>query len=188
MMGRRHFLLVALLVAALPPAALPQAAYDQRSLAPFVPTPQEVVDKMLELASVKKNEMVYDLGCGDGRIVITAAQKFGARATGVELDPELYKKASARVQELGLQDRVKLINGNLLEMDLSPADVVTVYLLTDSNTKLKPNLEKYLKPGARVVSHDFQVMGWAPNRVEKVQSSRTHTLYLYQMPPKTEAR
>jgi ubiquinone/menaquinone biosynthesis C-methylase UbiE len=147
-----------------------------------------VVEKMLELAGLKKNEMVYDLGCGDGRILITAAQKFGARATGVELDTDLFKKTSARIQELKLQDRIKLINGNLLDVDLSPADVVTLYLLTDGNVKLRPNLERYLKPGSRVVSHDFQVMGWVPNRVEKFESSRTHTLYLYLIPPTTEDR
>jgi predicted RNA methylase len=125
--------------------------------------------------------MVYDLGCGDGRIIITAAQKFGARSTGVELDPELHKRTTERIRELKLQDRVKVIQGNLLEVDLSPANVVTLYLLTDSNTKLRPNLEKYLKPGSRVVSHDFQIMGWTPTRVEKlVRDSRTHTIYLYQ--------
>ncbi len=177
---------LAVLLAA-PQVARPQWDYDERSLAPFVPTPQEVVDKMLQVAGVKKDEMVYDLGCGDGRILITAAQKFGARGTGVELDPELFKKTQERVRELKLQDRVKIINANLLEVDLSPANVVTLYLLTDSNTKVKPNLEKYLKPGSRVVSHDFQVMGWVPNRVEKfMRDSRTHTIYLYEMPPKKQ--
>jgi len=134
------------------------------------------------VAGVKKDEMVYDLGCGDGRIIITAAHKFGARATGVELDPELYKKTADRIHELKLQDRVKVINGNLLDVDLSDANVVTLYLLTDSNTKLKPNLEKYLKPGSRVVSHDFQMVGWTAARVEKVvRDSRTHTIYLYEI-------
>jgi len=181
MMGPRFLILVGLLAAGVPPA-LPQWDYDERSLAPFVPTPQEVVDKMLEVAGVKKDEMVYDLGCGDGRIIITAAQKFGARSTGVELDPELFKKTQERIKELKLEGRVKVINGNLLEVDLSPANVVTLYLLTDSNTKLKPNLEKYLRPGSRVVSHDFQIMGWTPARVEKVsRNSRVHTIYLYEI-------
>jgi len=176
MMVRRYFCLLLLLA----PGARPQD-FDERSLAPFVPTPQEVVDKMLQVAGVKKDEMVYDLGCGDGRIIITAAQKFGARATGVELDPELHKRTSERIREHKLQDRVKVIHGNLLEVDLSPANVVTLYLLTDSNTKLRPNLERYLKPGSRVVSHDFQIIGWTPTRVEKVvRDSRTHTIYLYE--------
>ena len=178
MIARRHLLWLLLLAA---PTARPQWDYDERNLAPFVPTPQEVVDKMLQVAGVKKDEMVYDLGCGDGRIILTAAQKFGARSTGVELDPELYKRTSERIRELKLEDRVKIIHGNLLEVDLSPANVVTLYLLTDSNTRLKPNLEKYLKPGSRVVSHDFQILGWTPAKVEKVvRDSRTHTIYLYE--------
>ncbi len=176
MLTRRCLLLI------LAPAALPQWDYDSRSLAPFVPTPQEVVDKMLEVAKVRKDEMVYDLGAGDGRIILTAAQKFGARATGVELDNDLFKKIQDRIREARLEDRVKVINGNLLEVDLSGANVVTLYLLTDSNSKLKPNLEKYLKPGSRVVSHDFQVLGWTPAKVEKVnRDARTHTIYLYEI-------
>jgi len=153
---------------------------DDRSLAPFVPTPQDVVDKMLEIADVKKGDMVYDLGCGDGRIVITAAQKFGAQSTGVELDGDIYKETADRVHKMGLDDRVKVIHGNALETDLSKATVVTLYLLTVSNSKLKPNLEKYLKNGTRVVSHDFQVMGWKAARVEKMaRDAREHTIYLY---------
>jgi len=184
-MKLRYKILWVLAALLLSSPALPQWDYDERSLAPFVPTPQEVVDKMLQVAGVKKDEMVYDLGCGDGRIIITAAQKFGARSTGVELDPDLFKKTQARIAELKLESRVKIIHGNLLEVDLSPANVVTLYLLTDSNTRLKPNLEKYLKPGSRVVSHDFQVTGWTPTKVEKVtRDSRTHTIYLYEVGPK----
>ena len=181
---RKNLLLFLCLVLflALPQPAPAQWNYDERSLAPFVPTPQEVVEKMLQVANVKKDEMVYDLGCGDGRIIITAAQKFGARATGVELDSDLFKKAQDRIHEMKLDDRVKIIHGNLLEVDLSPANVVTLYLLTDSNTKLRPNLERYLKPGSRVVSHDFQVIGWTPAKVETVKrDSRTHTIYLYEV-------
>jgi len=188
MNGRKLWLAIGLLALVWAPAACPQWDYDERSLAPFVPTPQEVVEKMLQVAGVKKDDMVYDLGCGDGRIIITAAQKFGARATGVELDAELFRKTQARIQELKLQERVKIVNANALEVDFSPATVVTLYLLTDSNTKLKPNLEKYLKPGSRVVSHDFVVTGWAPAKVEKVnRDSRVHTIYLYEMPPKKES-
>ena len=178
MMARRYFFLLLLLA----PGARPQWEYDERSLAPFVPTPQEVVEKMLQVAGVRKDEMVYDLGCGDGRIIITAARKFGARSTGVELDPELYKRTTDRIRELKLEDRVKVIHANLLEVDLSPANVITLYLLTDSNTRLRPNLEKYLKPGSRVVSPDFQILGWTPAKVEKVvRDSRTHTIYLYEI-------
>ncbi len=182
MLRRKLLLFFPFLALALPGPAWCQWSFDERSLAPFVPSPQEVVDQMLQVAGVKKDEMVYDLGCGDGRILITAAQKFGARATGVELDPDLFKKTQQRIHELKLEDRVKVIHGNLLEVDLSPANVVTLYLLTDSNSKLKPNLEKYLKPGSRVVSHDFQILGWTPAKVEKVnRESRSHTIYLYEI-------
>ena len=109
--------------------------------------------------------MVYDLGSGDGRIVIAAAQKYQAHAVGVELRGDLCKSTQARIAALGLADRITLIHGNLLKVDLSPADVVTLYLLTSSNERLRPNLEKYLKPGARVVSNDFEIRGWKPSDV-----------------------
>ena len=185
MMCRRYLFLFLLLAVLAPRPARSQWNYDERSLAPFVPTPQEVVEKMLQVANVKKDDVVYDLGCGDGRIIITAAQMFGAHSVGVELDPDLFKRTQDRIHELKLQDRVRVIHGNLLEVDLSPANVVTLYLLTNSNTKLKPNLEKYLKRGSRVVSHDFQIIGWTPTKVEKLtRGSRTYTIYLYEIPSK----
>jgi tRNA A58 N-methylase Trm61 len=153
------------------------------SLAPFIPSPQVLVDKMLELAAVKPDEMVYDLGAGDGRIVITAAQKFRARAVGIELHAGLYRTASERVKGLGLEERVKIIHGNFLKVDLSPADVVTMYLLTNSNVIVKPNLEKYLKPGARVVSLDFEVRGWEPVVTSLVNvGGMKHKIFLYERP------
>lgn len=159
--------------------------FRQESLAPFVPSPPAVVEKMLEAAEVKPGEIVYDLGCGDGRIPITAVRKYKARGVCVELSPELARRTAERIRELGLQDRIQIIEGNLLETDLHRADVVTLYLLTSSNEKLKPKLESSLRRGARVVSHDFIIPGWQANRVEKVQASgRTHTIYVYQMPPK----
>lgn len=152
-------------------------------LAPFVPTPEVVVQKMLKLAEVKPGDTVYDLGCGDGRIIIMAAQKFGASAVGVELDNDLYKQTSERIKELKLEDKVKVIHGDLLQADLKPATVVTLYLLTSANEKVKPNLEKQLKKGARVVSHDFEVPGWKADKTENVGEDesefRQHTLYLY---------
>ncbi len=151
-------------------------------LAPFVPSPEAVVEKMLKVAEVKAGDTVYDLGCGDGRIIIMAAQKFGAKAVGVELDDELYQKTVERVKELKLEDKVKVIHGDLLQVDLAPATVVTLYLLTSANEKLKPNLEKYLKKGARVVSHDFEVPGWKPEKTESMGEEneyREHTIYLY---------
>jgi SAM-dependent methyltransferase len=157
------------------------------NLAPFVPSPELVVEKMLELANLNPGETLYDLGCGDGRILFVAAQKFKAQAVGVELSPDLVKTTNRKARELGLQDQVTVIEGNLLETDISPADVVTLYLLRLSNERLKPKLAKQLKPGARVVSHDYEIMGWKPNRIEKVMvHRRPHTLYLYKMPPITE--
>lgn len=180
---RSSFLLLAGLV--LPGAALCQQSDKARSLAPFVPSPQLVVDRMLEAAEIKPGETVYDLGSGDGRVVITAAQRFQAKAVGVEINEPLVRQARERVKQLGLDNRVQIVHGHLLEVDLSPADVVTVYLLTSSNEQLRPNFEKYLKPGSRVVSHDFQVRGWEPVRVEKATvHNREHTIYVYRMPPK----
>jgi SAM-dependent methyltransferase len=134
----------------------------QDRLAPFVPTPENIVESMLKLANVDKSDRVYDLGSGDGRIVITAAQKFGAEAVGVELDDDLYKKSSARIAELGLQSRAKILHMNMYKVNLRPATVVTLYLLTSVNERLKPILERDLRPGARVVTHDFKIPGWEP--------------------------
>jgi protein-L-isoaspartate O-methyltransferase len=165
-------------------AASPQTRVSPDYLAPFVGTPQPVVDKMLEAAEIKPGETLYDLGCGDGRILFTAAQKFRANAVGVELSAKLVKQATDSAAQLGLQKRIKVIQGNLLEVDLRGADVVTLYLLTTSNAQLKPNLQSQLKPGARVVSHDYPIKGWKPQRVEKVfVHQREHTIYVYRMPP-----
>ena len=156
-----------------------------QNLAPYVPSPQPIVDRMLDVAAIKQGEVVYDLGCGDGRIVITAAQRFKAKGVGVELSEKLVRSTTDAVKRMNLQDEVKIIQGDLLNVNLQPADVVMIYLETGSNEMLKPNLEKYLKPGARVVSHDFAVRGWKPDKVEKINShSRNHTIYLYTMPPK----
>lgn len=152
------------------------------SLAPFVASPQLVVERMLKLAKLKEGEILYDLGCGDGRIIITAATQFGANAVGVELDEGRYRKTLDRISELKLENKVKLIHGNLLKVDLSSADVVTLYLLTSANEKVKPNLEKHLRKGTRVVSHDFEIPGWRPVRIEEVSENYgfSHTLYLYE--------
>ena len=152
------------------------------SLAPFVASPQIVVERMLKLAKLKEGETLYDLGCGDGRIIITAATQFGANAVGVELDEGRYRKTLGRIRELNLEDKVTLIHGNLLKVDLRPADVVTLYLLTSANEKVKPNLEKHLRKGTRVVSHDFEIPGWRPIRIEEVSESYgfSHTIYLYE--------
>ena len=180
MQGYTLFTITVLALASAAPSYSQDFSPD--NLAPYIPSPEVVVDKMLEAAHVRPNEVVYDLGSGDGRIVIAAAQKYQARAVGVELRGDLCKSTQSKIAELGLEDRIKLIHGNLLKVDLSPANVVTIYLLTSSNSRLRPNLEKYLKPGARVVSNDFEIRGWRPKetvslRVEGMQ----HTIYLYEI-------
>lgn len=152
------------------------------NLAPYIPTPQIVVERMLQAARVKPGDMVYDLGSGDGRVVITAAQKFGARAVGVEILPDLCQKAVDKIKALGLEDRVSMIEGSALRVDLSPADVVTMFFLTTSNERLKPNLEKFLKPGARVVSNEFPIKGWKWSEVVHIKvGSMDHTIYVYEI-------
>ena len=151
-----------------------------KSLAPFVPSPQNIVEKMLEAAQLKPGETVFDLGCGDGRVLVTAARQFRAKAVGVELSPKIAQMARDIIKQQKLDGDASVIEGNLLDVDLSKADVVTLYLLTESNSRLRPNLEKYLKPGARVVSHDFEIKGWKPVRVEEVQAHRrSHKIYVY---------
>ncbi len=174
--------------------ALAASAYAQRysdpdTLAPSYPTPQVVVEKMLALADVKPGETVYDLGCGDGRIVITAATKFSARAVGVEIRRDIYETTLSRVTNLGLAEKVRIIHGDALKTDLSNADVVTLYLLTSSNERMRPVLEAGLKPGARVVSHDFEIRGWKPYQMEKVMvQGRPHMIYAYRIEARAAAR
>ena len=150
------------------------------SLAPFVASPPNVVEKMLQLTELKPGEVLYDLGCGDARIVMMAAQKFGAKAVGIELDDGRYQDCVKRVREAGLEGRVKIVHGNIVDVSVKDADVVTLYLLTSANERLRPNLERDLKPGARVVSHDFSMPGWKPLRTEEVRETwGSHTIYVY---------
>jgi len=152
---------------------------------PFVATPEVVVRRMLQLARVRPGEVLYDLGSGDGRIVIAAAKEFGARAFGVEIRKDLYEQSTARIKDLGLADRATIINASFYDVPLTDADVVTMYLLTTVNERLKPKLEKELRPGARVVTHDFEVPGWRPVVVEEVYEEwRSHKLFLYKIPGK----
>jgi ubiquinone/menaquinone biosynthesis C-methylase UbiE len=176
---------VGTVLVALSASVVAQKYTDPDTLAPAFPTPQVVVDHMLELAQVKPGETVYDLGCGDGRIVITAAQKFHAHGVGIEIRRDIYETTSGRVNSLGLNDQVRIIHGNALKTDLAPADVVTLYLMTSSNEKLRPVLEKGLKPNARVVSHDFEIRGWKPVKTEKMMvEGRPHMIYLYHLDAK----
>ncbi|HYA17253.1 MAG TPA: class I SAM-dependent methyltransferase [Bryobacteraceae bacterium] len=165
-----------------PSGSAAQRFSDPDILAPSYPSPQAVVDQMLTIAEVKPGEMVYDLGCGDGRIVISAARQFRAKAVGIEIRRDIYEKTAAAVAAMGLADQVKIVQGDALRYDLSPADVVTLYLLTSSNERLKPALLKYLKPSARVVSHDFEIRGWKPATVRKMEvGGQTHAIYLYRI-------
>lgn len=164
-----------------PPVAA-QRYTDPDTLAPSYPTPQAVVERMLALAEIKPGEMVYDLGCGDGRIVITAATKFSARAVGVEIRRDIYENTLARVASLGLSEQVRIVEGDALKTDLTPADVVTLYLLTSSNERLRPILEAQLKPGSRVVSHDFEIRGWKAAQTEKMMvQGLPHMIYVYRI-------
>ena len=162
--------------------AFAQDKPEGEKLAPYYPTPLTIVQKMLKLGELKPGEQMFDLGSGDGRLVIMAAQKFGAKATGIEIDPDLVKQSRMRIQNLGLQDRAKIIQGDLMQQDYSSANLITIYLLPESIEKVRPLLEKQLKPGTRVVSHDFMVNGWTPEKEEFVDDDgegRSHTLYLY---------
>ena len=154
---------------------------DAPQLAPYVPTPQVVVDRMLQLAAVTKSDVVYDLGCGDGRIPITAAKTYGARAVGVDIDPQRIAEANANAKRAGVTDLVTFRLQDAMTTDVSEATVVTLYLLSSSNLKLRPILTKQLKPGARIVSHAFSMGDWEPDKVDTFTdpTSNIRTLYLW---------
>ena len=155
----------------------------------FVPTPQNVVDKMLQLAEVKKDDLVYDLGCGDGRIVVTAAKRYGCKAVGYDLDPRRVKESLENVQKNNVGHLVTIEQKDIFTLDLSKADVITLFLLSRLNVKLIPQLEK-LKPGSRIVSHSFAMEGIKPDKVVSVFSSEDlidHNIYLWTTPLKKEA-
>jgi protein-L-isoaspartate O-methyltransferase len=149
-------------------------------LAPYLPTPQTIVEKMLQFVELKPKEVMWDLGSGDGRIVIMAAEKFGAYANGVEYDFDLFHQSDAKVRNMNINAHIVL--GDIFDQDYSKADVLTIYLLPESNEKLRPLLEKQLKKGARVVCHDFPIAKWTPTKIETIDDDgegRSHTLYLY---------
>ncbi|MGH9346528.1 MAG: SAM-dependent methyltransferase [Vicinamibacterales bacterium] len=145
----------------------------------FVPTPQEVVDAMLEVAKVTKNDVVYDLGSGDGRIPVTAAKKYGARAVGIDIDPQRIKEANANAESAGVTDKVKFLNQDLFTTDISQASVVTLYLLPSLNVKLMPKLKAELRPGTRIVSHAFDMGDWKPEQTLNVNG---RTVYYWTIP------
>ena len=166
------------------PAALSVDLFGEQttnSLAPFVPTPQDVVDRMLDLAGVTSDDIVYDLGCGDGRIVITAAERFGARGVGVDIDPQRIAESNANARRAGVENLVRFIEQDAMTIDVSEATVVTLYLLSSSNMKLRPILTSQLAPGSRIVSHAFSMGDWEADQVERFEDERgnTRTLYLW---------
>ena len=157
-------------------------AQTTEKLAPYYPTPDKIVEQMLKLGELKPGEKMFDLGSGDGRIVILAAKEFRADSTGVEFDDDLWKQSSNRIRKLGLTERARIIHGDLMKQDYSSADLVTVYLLPGSTDKVRPLLEGQLKKGARVVAHDFEFADWKPETTKYIEDDgqgRSHTLYLY---------
>lgn len=153
-------------------------------IAPYVPTPQEVVDRMLELAEIRTGDVVYDLGSGDGRIVITAAARYGIKAVGVEIDPGLVSVARDNIKKAGLEHLAEIREADIRNIDLSPATVVTLYLYPGANLSLRAAIMKQLKPGSRVVSHQFAMGNWRPDRTDQITDSMgiLRTLYLWRIP------
>jgi cyclopropane fatty-acyl-phospholipid synthase-like methyltransferase len=150
---------------------------------PFVPTPPEVIDRMLEVAQVKPGDVIYDLGSGDGRIIIRAAKRYGVKGVGIEIDTELVQKARDNAFREKVDHLVEFRLQDALTVDVSPATVVTLYMLPEFNAKLRPMLEKQLKPGSRVVSHDFEIQGWVPDKVEQITGDvfHNHTVLLFEI-------
>lgn len=178
-MIRRLSLVCAIFVLA---ASGQETKSSNEKLAPYYPTPESVVERMLKFGGLKRGEKMFDLGSGDGRVVIMAAQQFKADATGIEIDPDLYKQSMDRIKSLGLEKHARIINGDITQQDFSSANLLTVYLLPNSNEKIRPMLEKQLKKGTRIVAHDFMFKGWTADKEEHIPDDgegRSHTLYLY---------
>jgi hypothetical protein len=151
-------------------------------LAPYYPTPETIVEQMLKLGGLKAGEKMFDLGSGDGRIVIMAARKFHAQAVGVELDRDLFRESVEAIRKLGLQKTARIINGDLLQQDYGSADLITVYLLPVAIDRAQPMLDSQLKKGARLVAHDFEFRNWTAEKVVNIADDgegRSHTLFLY---------
>jgi SAM-dependent methyltransferase len=174
---------LALVVLLIAPALfnLRLAQSQEGKIVPYVPTPQEVVDRMLELAEVKKGDVVYDLGSGDGRIVVTAAKKYGVRAIGFEIDPQRIKESTENIKKAGVGHLVEIRQQDIRTVDLAPASVLTMYLLPEVNLLIRPNIWKQMKPGSRIVSHDFDMGEWKPLKTENMKDSSNwdHILYLW---------
>jgi SAM-dependent methyltransferase len=175
-MDRRGFLAAGLALAG---CSTPGIKLD----APYVSTPQPVVDAMLRLAEVRPDDVLYDLGCGDGRIVITAARSFGARGVGIDIDPRRIEEANAAARSAGVSDRVRFAVQDLFQADFSEASVLTLYLFPELNAKLLPKIRAELRPGARVVSHQFRIGDWVPERIEAVEAGTERSeIFLWRVP------
>jgi hypothetical protein len=166
------------------------ARAQEAKIVPYVPTPQDVVERMLELAQVKKSDVVYDLGSGDGRIVITAAKKYGVKAIGFEIDPERIKESRENIRKEGVGNLVEIRDQDIRTVDLSPASVLTMYLLPEVNLMIRPNIWKQMKPGSRVVSHDFDMGDWKPAKEVHIKDKTgwDHNLYLWYVSDKGAGR
>jgi predicted O-methyltransferase YrrM len=156
---------------------------DAEDLAPFVPTPPEVVDKMLELAQANKDSVIYDIGCGDGRIVVAAAKKYGARGVGIDIDPVRIKESKANAKASGVEKLVKFREEDATKTDISPATIVTLYLLPESNELLRPKFERELKPGTLIITHNYIVPGWEDKEIDTAtvtdSEGKSHSVFLY---------
>lgn len=195
-MGRKLLVLVAGLGLALASSAWKESAAQEKAAAKtqpdviYVPTPQPVVEQMLELAGVKKDDLLYDLGCGDGRIVVTAAKKYGCKAIGYDIDPQRIKESQENVDRNNVGHLVKIVQADIFTLDLSKANVITLYLLPELNIRLIPQLER-LRPGSRVVSHQFDMSGVTPDKVVQVGGGAdvevdSRTVYLWTVPLKKQ--
>lgn len=182
MRNKKYFILPLLCALALAQETKPKEK-EVEKLAPYYPTPETVVAKMLDLGRLKAGEKMVDLGSGDGRIVIMAARKYDADATGIEYDIDLVRQSDEAIRKLGLTAKARIIHGDIMQQDYSSYDLLTIYLLPESNLLVRPILEKQLKKGTRVVCHDFEVRGWKPIKTETIDDDgegRSHTLFLYE--------
>lgn len=185
MRWHRHFTLAMLItVTALALTAGAQSTTDTRPLeVPYVPTHERVVAEMLRVASVRKEDVLYDLGSGDGRIVITAAKEFGTRGTGIDIDPQRVRDAKENARRAGVTDKVKFIQGDIFDARIGDATVITLYLLPTVNMRLRPKLLSELRPGTRVVSHNYDMGDWTPEKTIRVKTpSGEHTVYYWVVP------
>jgi SAM-dependent methyltransferase len=175
----RYFAIAFVALSALAPA---QEQAKRTPDVPYVPTPDAVVQSMLKLANIQKSDLVYDLGCGDGRIVIAAAKLYGAHGVGVDINPQRIEEARANAKQAGVENLVQFVEADLFEVDIRKASVVTLYLLPTINLKLRPKLMRDLKPGTRVVSHAFDMDDWKPEKQDEVDGRH---VYFWTIPEKT---